>query len=88
MGKQTCLNSISYYNSFISILRSYYKSFVWFEIHEKEISDIIKGISYNKENGADNISAKILKLVNFHIAPIISEIINFAFEKGVYPIFF
>ena len=65
--------------------RSYYKSFVWFEIHEKEISDIIKSLDSNKANGADNISVKMLKLINSHIAPIISKLINLAFEEGVYP---
>ena len=62
-----------------------YKSFVWFEIYEKEISDIIKSLNPNKANGAENISVKMLKLLNSHIAPIISKLINLAFEESVYP---
>ena len=84
IGKQTRLNSISYQNFSINGPRSYYKSFVWFEIHEKEISDIIKSLNLNKVNGADNISVKMLKLLNSDIALIISKLINLAFEEGVY----
>ena len=58
-------------------------SFFWFKIYEKEISDIIK--SLNKANDAGNISVKMLKLMNSHIAPIISQLINLAFKEGVYP---
>ena len=72
IGKQTCLNSISYQNFSINGQRSYYKSFVWFDIHEKELSDIIKSLNSNKANGADNIFVKKPKLLNSHIAPIIS----------------
>ena len=56
LENKNCLNSISFQNSFINSPRSYYKSFVCFEIHEKEISDIIKSLNSNKANGADNIS--------------------------------
>ena len=42
IGKQTCLNSKSSQNSFISSPRYYYKSLARFEVHEKEIGDIIK----------------------------------------------
>ena len=72
IGKQTCLNSISYQNFSINGQRSYYKSFVWFDIHEKELSDIIKSLNSKKANGADNIFVKKPKLLNSHIAPIIS----------------
>ena len=85
IGKQTCLNSKSSQNSFISRPRYYYNSFAWFEVHEKEISGIITNLSSNKANGADNISVKILKLINSHIAPIISKLINLAFQEGRYP---
>ena len=56
---------------------------VW--IHEKELSDIIKSLNSSKANGADNISVKMLKLLNSHIVTITSELINLAFEEGVYP---
>lgn len=85
IGKQTCLNSKSSQNSFSTSPINYYNSFAWFEVHEKEISDIIKNLSSNKANGADNISVKILKLINCHIAPIISKLINLAFQEGRYP---
>ena len=39
----------------------------------------------NKANGAYDISVKILKLMNSHIAPIISKLINLAFEEDAYP---
>ena len=85
IGKQTCLNSKSSQNSFCTSPINYHNSFAWFEVHEKEISDIIKNLSSNKANGADNISVKILKLINCHIAPIISKLINLAFQEGRYP---
>ena len=85
IGKQTCLNSKSSQNSFSTSPINYYNSFAWFEVHEKEISDIIKNLSSNKANGADNISVKILKLINCHIAPIICKLINLAFQEGRYP---
>ena len=51
LKKQTC--SISFQNSYINSPKSYYKSFVWLQIHEKEISDIIKIFNSNKGNDAD-----------------------------------
>ena len=78
-------NSICYQNFSINGPRSNYKSFVWFEIHEIKISYIIKSLNSNKANGADNISVKMLKLLNSHIALIVSKQINLAFEEGVYP---
>ena len=83
IGKQTCLNSKSSQNSFISRPRYYYNSFAWFEVHEKEISDIIKNFSSDKANCAANIFVKILKLIDSHItlydAPIIGKLINLSF---------
>ena len=78
-------NSICYQNFSINGPRSNYKSFVWFETYEIKISYIIKSLNSNKANGADNISVKMLKLLNSHIALIVSKQINLAFEEGVYP---
>ena len=65
--------------------RNYYKSFAWFEVQDKEIGDIIKSLDSNKANGADNISVRVLKLINSNIAPIISKLVNLAFQEGRYP---
>ena len=85
IGKQICLSSKTSQNAFIISPRYYFNSFPLFEVHEKELSDIIKNLSADKANGADNISVKILKLINAHIAPIISKLINLAFQEGRYP---
>ena len=37
--------------------------FTWFEVQDKEISDLVKSLDSNKANGADNISVKVLKLI-------------------------
>ena len=71
---------------FYSSPRYYYNSFVWFEVHEKEISDFIKNFSSDNAIGADNISVIMLKLINSHIAPIISELVNLAFQEDRYPV--
>ena len=42
-------------------------------------------MSSDKASCVDNISIKILKKKNYHIAPIISELINQAFQEGNYP---
>ena len=85
IGKQTSLNSTTSQNSCINNPRNYYKSFAWFEVQDKEIGDIIKSLDSNKANGADNISVRVLKLINSNIAPIISKLVNLAFQEGRYP---
>ena len=77
--KQTSFDSNTSQNSCVNSRRNYYNSFAWFEVQEKEISDIIKSLESNKANSAENISVRVLKLINSHIAPIISKLINLAF---------
>ena len=81
--KQTSLNSNASKNYFINSPRNYNSSFAWFEVQEKEIVDIIKSLDSNKANGDDNIcylmTVRVLKLINSHIAKIISILINLAF---------
>ena len=85
IGKQTYLKQEIHPKSSINSPKNHYNSFVWFDVHENEIISIIKSLSSDKASGVDNISIKILKKINYHIAPVISELTNQAFHEGNYP---
>ena len=59
-------------------------SFVWFDVDINEIISIIKSFSLHKACGKDNIFIKILNKIKYHIAAIISELINPALHRVNY----
>ena len=50
-----------------------------------EVSKIISGLRNNKTPGFDGITAEVLKLSNEILSPVLSELINRSFERGIFP---
>ena len=49
-----------------------------------EVFNIIRNFDQNKASGEDGKSIRILRKVNNFISPVISELTNQAFYKGIY----
>ena len=52
---------------------------------KEEIADIIKTINANKSSDIYGISPKLIKLASQSLSPILANIFNSSFEKGVFP---
>ena len=50
-----------------------------------EIENIINNLNVRKASGADDLSVSVLKRLNKLLSPILSDLVNQAFEAGVYP---
>ena len=63
------------------------KSFLWENVTEKEISDIISNLNPNKATGWDDISIRLIQKLKHILAPVLCHLINQAFHQGTYPDF-
>ena len=61
IGKTTCLKSGNRLNFSNYNIKTISNSFVWSDVEENEVINIIKNLNSNKASGEDNISIKILK---------------------------
>ena len=61
IGKLTYSKQEFYLNSSTNRPKKQYNSFVWFDVHENEITSIIKSLSSDKASGVDSICIRIIK---------------------------
>lgn len=76
--------SIETLNKFCTLARNE-KSFFLDPTTCEEVFDEIRVLNKNKSAGSDEINIAIIKTLNIHLTPFITDLINCMFDQGIYP---